>query len=113
MISILIPLILLLFICFFINQHLPNAINKSNIPRPLLALPNPLIHHRAIPHPQPNLERLAIHRQPIRHLVTAKAVQDRLVAGFLRRQDFEGDDAAQEGGVELAVGEVGADAPGR
>lgn len=93
--------------------HPTNSIHQSNIPRTLLTLRNPPIDHRAIPNPQPNLERLAIHRKSVRHLVAAETVEDRLVAGFLRRQDFEGDDAAEEGGVEFAVGEVGADAPAR
>jgi predicted transcriptional regulator len=88
-------------------------IPSSNIPRPLLTLRNPPIDHRAIPDLQPDFERLAIHRKSVRHLVAAEAVEDRLVAGFLRREDFEGDDAAEEGGVEFAVGEVGADAPAR
>jgi len=79
-------------------------IHPSNILRPLLTLADPPIHQSAIPNPQSNLERLAIHRQPVRHLITAEAVQDRLVAGFLWRQDFERDDAAQESGVEFAVG---------
>ena len=91
--------------------HSSSSMHQSNIPRPLLTLGNPLVYHRAISNPQSNLERLAIHRKPVRHLIAAETVQDRLVTGFLRRQDFEGDDAAEEGGVEFAVGKVGADAP--
>ena len=88
-------------------------IHHLNIPRPRLTLRNPAIHRPAIPNLQANLERFAIHREPIRHLVAAETVQDRLVAGFLGWQDFESNDAAEEGGVEFAVGEVGADTPRR
>jgi hypothetical protein len=91
--------------------HSSSSMHQSNIPCPLLALRNPLVYHGAISNPQSHLERLAIHRKPIRHLITTEAVQNRLVTGFLRRQDFKGDDAAQEGRVQLAVGKVGADAP--
>lgn len=83
----------------------------SIILRALLALKNPLVDHRPVSHPQPDLERLGIHGQAIRQLVAAKAIQDRPVLRFLGRQDLEGDDQAQERGVQLAVGEVGADAP--
>jgi hypothetical protein len=88
-------------------------IHLLNIPRPRLTLRNPSVHHRTIPDLQANLERFAIHRKSVRHLITAEAVQDWLVAGFLGWQDFEGDDTPEESGVEFAVGEVGADAPRR
>jgi predicted transcriptional regulator len=100
-------------VCVYPTILPTSSIHQSNIPRPLLALRNPPIDHCAIPNLQSHLERLAIHRKSVRHLVAAETVEDRLVAGFLRRQDLEGDDAAEEGGVEFAVGEVGADAPAR
>lgn len=88
-----------------------NTQRQSNIPRPLLTLRNPLVYHGAISNPQSNLEWFAIHCKPIRHLIATEAVQNRLVTGFLRRQDFEGDDAAKEGRVQFTVGKVGANAP--
>jgi predicted transcriptional regulator len=100
-------------VCVYPTILPTSSIHQSNIPRPLLALRDPPIDHRAIPNLQSHLERLAIHRESVRHLVAAETVEDRLVAGFLRWEDFEGDDAAEEGGVEFAVGEVGADAPER
>lgn len=83
----------------------------SNIPRPLLAIIDPLIHHRPISNFKPDLERLRVHRQPIRQLVATEAVEDRFVLRVLRWQDFERNDASQERGVEFAVGKVSADAP--
>ena len=67
--------------------------------RPLLTVLNPFVHHRLVSYPQADLERLRIHRQTVRHLVTSEAVQDRAVLGLFWRQDLERDDASQESRV--------------
>lgn len=69
---------------------------SSVILRPLLAIMNPLFHHRLVSNPQSDLERLGIHRQTVGHLIASKAVQDRAVLGLFRRQNLERDDASEE-----------------
>ena len=72
---------------------------RSVILRPLLAIMNPLVHHRLVSDPQSDLERLWVHRQTIGHLVTSEAVQDWAVLGLFRRQNLERDDASEESRV--------------
>jgi len=79
--------------------------------RPLLTIMNPLVHHSLVSHPQSDLERFGIHRQTVRHLVTAEAVQDRAIIRLLRRQNLEGDDASEEGCVQFAVRKMGTNTP--
>jgi hypothetical protein len=100
----------------YADSHV-NAVKKevltrsSGVLRPLLAVTDPLVHHRLVSDPQSHLEWLRVHRQTVRHLVATKAVQDRAILGLFRRQDLKRDNASEEGCVQFAVREMGANAP--
>ena len=85
----------------------------SQIPRPFLTPPNPPLQRPTIPNPKLHLEPLRLCRQARLDGITLQRIQDRAIPFLLALRNMESGNQTDEGGVELAIGEVRADAHAR
>jgi hypothetical protein len=89
-------------------SSVPSSSHTSTAPRPPLTPRHPFLQPRPIPNPHADFKRLRFRRQARLMSIALQRIEYGCIFRVLGRDDPQGGEDADEGRVELAVGEMGA-----